>query len=66
MSQCFLQYVVTCTSDVPFEKMMTTFDPLLLSKMGLVLTNILGEKCKLEVDAIEMIAAESLDGLQEY
>jgi len=66
MSQCMLQYVITCTSEIPFEKMMATFDPLLLAEIGLVLTNILGEKCELEIETIEMVAAEDMYEQSDY
>jgi len=61
MARYMLKYVVTGTSDVPFSEMVADYDPLLLGEMSLVLSNLLGGTCCVEVEEIELIAAEELD-----
>jgi hypothetical protein len=61
MSQYMLKYVITGTSATPFEDIMEKFDPLLLSEVNLVLSSMLGGECCIEVEHIELLAAEGIE-----
>jgi hypothetical protein len=58
MQQFMMKYLVTCTSDSPFEEMITKYEPLLLTDINLTLTSMVGESCSLTVEQIEIVETE--------
>lgn len=53
-----LKYLITCTSGIPFDEMITKYDPLLLEEINLVLTSMVGESCSVQVEQIELVGID--------
>lgn len=57
MSQYFVQFVVTGTSTLLLDE----YDPLLLENARLILSNMFGKECCIEIDTIEQLACEKCE-----
>lgn len=61
MSQYFVQFVVTGTSTLLLDE----YDPLLLENARLILSNMFGKECCIEIDTIEQLACEKCEEEQQ-
>lgn len=56
-----VRYVITGATDLSANEIMEDFDPLMIEKVNLLMSNLLGCDCCIQIDDIELVEVEECE-----